>query len=186
VVALKFHLLICEYVFGIATACLQMKVRELGFTPAHSGTASRLLMQAVNDFLSSKVAIPSEGLTLRQGAGAPLHALTMIGMATIHCRDFSWGILPGLANLFHPQYIMQFVCFTVWGPRLCGFGVLGILSIECIGWLLRRSEAVEVDEIAVSMKAQAFGNCCTPFIFVMMAACKGRDVSPCFLYAAQV
>jgi hypothetical protein len=86
-------------------------------------------------------------------------------MSRLFVGYFAWSCESVLSSVHYAVRLLHGL-----GPRLCGFGVLGILSIECIGWLLRRSEAVEVDEIAVSMKAQAFGNCCTPFIFVMMAA----------------
>jgi predicted peptidase len=182
VIVLKFHP-VCYlhiYVFGIATACLQMKVRELGLTPAifkygvSVGYAGLLVI-----FFSSKlVALPSEGLTLRLGALAPLHALTMVGMVMNDdplSRLFSWGILPGLENLSYPQYIMQFVCFAVWGHAFADFGYWVFLASSALVGYYVVQRPLKSMKLPPSTKAKGLlGIAALPFIFVGMAALQGE------------
>jgi hypothetical protein len=181
VIALKFHP-VCYlhiYVFGIATACLQMKVRELGIQipifryGVSVGYAGLLVI-----FFSSKlVALPSEGLTLRLGALAPLHALTMVGMVMNEdplSRLFSWGILPGLENLSYPQYIMQFVCFAVWGHAFADFGYWVFLASTALVGYYVVQRPLKSMKLPPSTKVKGLlGIAALPFIFVGMAALQG-------------
>jgi hypothetical protein len=177
VIVLKFHPLcyLHIYVFGIATACLQTKVRELGLTPAifKYGVSVGYTGLLVIFFVSKLVALPSEGLTLRLGALAPLHALTMVGMAMNDdplSRLFSWGILPGLENLSYSQYILQFVCFTVWGHAFADFGYWVFLaSSAMVGYYVVQRPLKSI-KLPPSTKAKGvLGIVALPFIFVVMA-----------------
>ena len=162
VIMLKFHpfCYLHIYVFGIATACLHVKME--GSTTSYSGTSrlgdaeTRTRSLAVNQsgfgcnplgtlclnygvslgyvglltiFVASKW-VPV-GLSLRLGFLAPLHGITMIGMVRNHdplSRLFSYGWLPALGNLSYPQYIFQFVCFSVWGRAFASFGFWAFLA----------------------------------------------------------
>jgi hypothetical protein len=184
VIMLKFHpfCYLHIYVFGIATACLQMKVRELGLTPAifQYGVSVGYAGLLVIFFSSKLVALPSEGLTLRLGALAPLHALTMVGMAMNEdplSQFFSWGILPGLENLSYPQYIMQFVCFTVWGHAFADFGYWVFLASSALVGYYVVQRPLKSMNLPFSTKATGiFGIAALPFIFVVMAVLQ-REMS---------
>jgi peptidoglycan/LPS O-acetylase OafA/YrhL len=154
VVVLKFHpfCYLHIYVFGIATACLYVKM-EGSTTTFDSSTRQLRLGDAANGwghvvqtscmnygvslgyaglltvFVASKWV--SVGLSLRLGFLAPLHGLTMIGMIKNHdplSRFFSYSWLPALGNLSYPQYIFQFICFSVWGRAFASFGFWAFLA----------------------------------------------------------
>jgi hypothetical protein len=158
-----------------------MKVRELGLTPAifQYGVSVGYAGLLVIFFSSKLVAIPSEGLTLRLGALAPLHALTMVGMVMNDdplSRLFSWGILPGLANLSYPQYIMQFVCFAVWGHAFADLGYWVFLASSALVVYYVVQRPLKSMKLPPSTSTGLLGIAALPFIFVMMAALQGREI----------
>jgi len=159
VIMLKLHpfCYLHIYVFGIATACLYVKME--GSTTFDSGTrrlgdakTRSLALEAIGCGLNIKTLCMnygvslgyaglltifvaskwvSVGLSLRLGFLAPLHGLTMIGMVRNHdplSRFFSYSWLPALGNLSYTQYIFQFICFSVWGRAFASFGFWAFLA----------------------------------------------------------